>query len=424
MRFLPFPSGCLIMVALSLSVLACHSGDVLTSRTTARSITGLPRSLTAQEAQLVATNNEFAFALFKAVAESAGPDANVFISPLSVDIILGMAYNGAAGITQAQLQQVLGLSGMSLDQANNSYQSLIALLLQLDPTVTFALGNSVWYAQGYTPSPDFTNATRTYFGATVQELNFGSPSAPATIDQWVNNITHGRITNIAPEPIPPNTVVMLANAIYFDGKWATRFDPAQTTPAKFGLRTGDTTTVQMMSHAVPGWLAGDQGTTIAELPYGGGAFRMTIVSPQEPNGLDSLVPTLTSGKWSGWVALLNSALLDLHMPKFTIVYGRPLDDVLSSLGAPTVFCQSGNSDFGNMGPGTLCISTVMHKAFVNVDESGTEAAGASSAGDIDLCYTCFPSVVINHPFLFIIRERFSGTILFIGRVMDPAMTST
>ena len=412
----------LISLALmSGSVGGCRANDALSTPSGVVPITSLPRPLTPEEQQLVTANNAFAFKLFNAVSESAGPDANVFISPLSVAMTLGMAYNGSGGATQAQMQQVLGIEGMDVSQVNESYQSLIALLTHLDPNVTASIGNSIWYAQSFTPYSSFLNATGTYYSATVQSLDLSSAGAPALINQWVENATQGKILTIAPDPIPASAVMLLVNAIYFRGSWSKRFDPTRTQPSSFTMRTGDTTIVPMMSDAggVPGWWWGDLTTVdIADVPYGGDAFRMTIILPRKANAIDSVAPTLTNDTWNTWLSRLEATTIDLHLPRFTFAFGSPLNDVLGALGMPAAFCGSSGVDFSSMGPGSLCISDVMHKSFVDVNEDGTEAAGATS-GTMELSYADFPPVVVNHPFLFVIRERFSGAILFLGKVMNP-----
>ncbi len=408
---------------------ACHADDLLSNRAGPTSITSLPRALTSAETQIVAADNGFAFSLFREIARRANPDSNLFISPLSASMALGMAYNGAGGTTQTEMQQTLGLQGVTLDDVDRSYQSLIALLRGLDRHVTFTLGNSVWYDAAFTPLPAFLNATRTYFDATVQSLDFASATAAATINQWVSAHTGGKIPSIVPNPIPDSVVMYLLNAIYFKGDWANRFDQSRTRPAPFTLRTGDQTSVATMSlgrSTKLGYLA-DGNVTVVDLPYGGRAFSMTILLPSHPAAIDSLVPTLTGGRWNGWMAGLDSTTVqDVFLPKFTLVFGLKLNDVLSALGMPSAFC-GGPADFtrlANVAVGELCLSEVRHKAFVSVDEQGTEAAAATSDEFFDVCFSCGPpTVVINRPFVFVIRERFSGTILFMGRVMSPAAPS-
>jgi serine protease inhibitor len=391
-------------------------------------ITGLPRPLTQSETQLVQANNAFAFKVFQAIADAAGPDSNLFISPLSISMALGMAYNGAGAVTQTEMQHALALDGMTLDDVNRSNQSLIALLRGLDPRVAFTIANSVWYRQGFTLLPTFLSATRTYFAATVQGLDFSSPSAAPTINNWVSSATQGKIPAIVPDPIGNDVVAYLINAIYFKGSWVTRFDKSRTGPGGFYLRTGGTASVPTMSHGgeVPVRSSSNGGISIIDLPYGGGAFSMTILLPRDPGGIDSLVPALSGERWSAWRSALNAAtedtVPDLYLPKFVLTYGLSMKGVLVALGMPSAFDPNGAADFTRMAAlpaGALFISEVRHKATVDVNEEGTEAAGATSVEFV--VKGTHPSPLrVDRPFVFMIRERFSGTILFMGRVMNPA----
>jgi len=411
----------LLAIAGGILVVQCHEASL----TAPRSITALPRTLSAAETGLISADNRFAFSLFGEIARQTSPDSNLFISPLSAAMALAMAYNGAAGATQAEMQQVLQLDGMTLDDVDQSYRSLIGLLRGLDPQVAFTIANSVWYDPNpvYAPTPDYLATTRTYFDARVESLDFKSPSAAPTINAWVSDQTHGKIPTIVPDPIPPDAVAYLINAIYFKGSWTARFDKGLTRPGTFRLANGAAATVPMMTHghSVRVRYARAEGVTVLDLPYGGEAFSMTIVLPQVAGGIDSLVQGLTEERWRGWVAALDSGSLEVVMPKFTLTYGLTMNDVLRALGMPSAFCDAPHPDFTRLNPsGALCISDVRHKTFVDVNEEGTEAAAATS---VEISFTSLAAPLqVDRPFVFAIRERLSGTILFLGRVMNPAAT--
>jgi len=412
----------LLAIAGGMLVVQCHE----VSLTAPRPITALPRALSAAETGLISADNRFAFSLFGEIARQTSPDSNLFISPLSAAMALAMAYNGAAGATQAEMQQVLQLDGMTLDDVDQSYRSLIGLLRGLDPEVAFTIANSVWYDPDpvYAPTPDYLAATRTYFDARVESLDFKSPSAAPTINAWVSDQTHGKIPTIVPDAIPPDVVAYLINAIYFKGNWTARFDKSLTRPGAFRLANGAAATVPMMTHghAVRVGYARAEGVTVLDLPYGGEAFSMTIALPQDAAGIDSLVQGLSEERWRGWVAALDSGSFEVVMPKFALTYGLTMNDVLKALGMPSAFCDSWHPDFTRMNPtGALCITDVRHKAFVDVNEEGTEAAAATSVG-IGFTSIGPTLVMVDRPFVFAIRERLSGTILFLGRVMNPAAT--
>ncbi len=382
-------------------------------------ITHLPRDLTASETHLVAASNGFAFRLLQEVALRQSPDANVFISPLSVSMALGMTWNGAAGTTEQAMQSTLGLAGMSRDDINQSYRSLIDLLRGLDSKVAFTLANSIWYRQGFSFEPAFFDVTRTFFDAQVTGLDFGAPSAVQTINDWVNAQTQGKITEIV-DGIPLDVVMYLINAIHFKGDWVNRFDASLTRADSFTLADGSSVSVPMMGYAVPvpvrsAWV---DGALILDLRYGGGAYSMTIVLPPEGAAMDSVVAALASERWDGWIDALDSVTAGVRMPKFKLEFEDSLNGALTAMGMGIAF--SGAADFSRMSAGGgLYIDEVLHKTYVDVNEEGTEAAAVTSVSMVSSC--CGPPwYVIDRPFLFVIRERFSGTILFMGRIMNPA----
>jgi serine protease inhibitor len=385
-------------------------------------ITGLPRDLTGAEQELIQSDNAFGLKLFREIHAQEEPGVNLFISPLSVAMALGMTYNGAAGTTYEAMQETLELEGLSLEEANESYRSLIDLLRGLDSSVEFELANSIWYRQGYRVEPEFLDVNREYFDAEVTALDFSAPTAKATINGWVEDKTRGRIEEIV-ERIDALSVMFLINAIYFKGSWTAQFAEELTAEAPFYLAGGGQKNVEMMStaDAIDVSVYWERDVTVLDLPYGGRAYSMTIVMPAAGTDMASFVGTLDSGRWQAWVDGLSSSAYVVKMPKFTLEYGLKLNDVLKALGMEIAFVPGG-ADFTkiNPTPGLLYISEVRHKSFVDVNEEGTEAAAATV---VEIRETSAPSrVVIDRPFLFAIRERFSGTILFMGLIMDPTLT--
>jgi serpin B len=219
----------LIAVATAGLVMACEDGIGPDPRP--EPITDLPRELSIAEGKLIEADNRFAFKLFGEINEQEG-DTNIFISPLSVAMALGMTYNGAAGTTQAAMQEVLELQDMNLQEVNESYRGLIDLLRNLDPRVEFLLANSIWHRHAMTFEPEFLDLNRDYFDAEVTPLDFNDPSASQTINGWVNDKTNGRIPEIVPDPVPANIVMYLINAIYFKADWTHQFDKSRTEDAR------------------------------------------------------------------------------------------------------------------------------------------------------------------------------------------------
>ncbi len=383
-------------------------------------ITGLPRELSFAEEALIAADNTFGLKLFRAIRAAEPAGDNIFISPLSVAMALGMTYNGAAGTTQAAMQDALELQGLGIDEVNESYRGVIDLLADLDPSVKFLLANSIWYRQGFQVEANFLDVNRTYFDAEVQSLDFSSPNAAPTINGWVDQKTQGRIDKIVEPPIPNDVVMYLINAIYFKGDWTSKFDKSLTAPAPFTLANGSQKNVEMMSSgveiAVNVYFGSD--ATVLDLPYGGKAYSMTIVLPNAGQDIGALVASMDDQRWGTWIGGLSKSSYIVVMPKFTLRYELELKDVLSALGMGIAF-QPFDADFTkiNPTPGLLYISKVKHKTFVDVNEEGTEAAAVTS---VEVRETSVPTpIVVDRPFLFAIRERFSGTVLFLGLIMDP-----
>jgi serine protease inhibitor len=413
-----------IAVAALAAATGCRDSGPITSP-----ITTLPRDLTPSEAHLIAVGNDFAFRLFGEVARESSPGANLFISPLSVAMALGMTYNGAAGTTEVAMRDVLGLTGMSLGEVNRSYRGVIELLRGLDPRVNFTLANSIWSRQGFTFEQAFLDTCHVYFDAEVRELDFDSPNAAPTINGWVDDQTRGKITSIVPDVIPGYIVMYLINAVYFKGDWVTQFDRSRTAPGAFTLADGSVTTVPMMRYAHEAWVrtAGDADVQVLDLRYGGGAYSTTIVMPRDPAGMDALLAGLTGARWDAWMAALDSVRSGVVLPKFKLEYRLLMNDVLKALGMGVAFVPCDQIDVPDCADLTrmrsqrdLYLSEVVHKTYVDVNEEGTEAAGVTSVG-VGVT-SAPPEIAVDRPFLFAIRERFSGTILFLGRVMNPAAT--
>ncbi|MDH5644039.1 MAG: serpin family protein [Gemmatimonadota bacterium] len=383
-------------------------------------IQDLPRALSQAEMQVIEASNDFAFNLMKEVDGQDTTGGNLFISPLSVSMALGMTMNGADGNTRAQMENMLGFGGMSETQINEAYRDLIGLLLSLDPRVETNLANSIWYRDGWTFERTFLQTNLDYFDARVEALDFTDPNSVNTINGWVNQETRGKIPTII-ESIPGNMVMYLINAVYFKGSWVYEFDKDRTAEGPFFREDGTSTQVPMMSHAdeVDVLTLGTDVANILEMPYGGGAYRMTVVLPHENVGIDSVMAVLDSGTWNDWTGRLDSTRVTVVMPKFTFEYESNLNTVLQTLGMQDAF-NSSLADLSRMHASAgLFVSEVIHKTFVDVNEEGTEAAAATSVGIVETSLP--PQFAVNRPFLFAIRENFSGTILFIGKMMDPGL---
>ncbi len=375
-------------------------------------ITRLPRALSASEVEVIGASNRFAFGL---LAQANRPNENPFLSPLSASMALGMTMNGAAGETWNQMRDVLGFGGLSEEEINAAYESLLELLVGLDPSVETAIGNSVWTRQGFPVHADFLAAVRESFDAEVAELDFASPSASGRINGWVRDATNGRIEDIVPAAIPADIVMYLINAIYFKAPWTFRFDPSDTRDAPFHLDDGSTRTVPLMSLRRDIRYFGNDRFEAVDLPYGGSAFSMTIVLPQPDVRVDDVAASLDTATWQDMTGGFRERDIEVFLPRFRMAYERTLNDDLAALGMVDAFDH--RADLSRLSPvAGLWISSVRQKSWVEVNEEGTEAAAATVVTVVE---SAPPAFRADRPFLFFIRERLSGTILFAGKFASP-----
>ncbi|CAN5324049.1 serpin family protein [soil metagenome] len=382
-------------------------------------ITELPRPLTASEQEVITASNTFAFELFREINASE-PGANVFISPLSASMALGMTLNGARGETFDAMRGTLGFEGLTQHEVNASYRGLIDLLRGLDPQVEMLIGNSIWYRDPFPFHQAFFDTTSAYFDARVAGLDFTDPASVNVINDWVKESTDGKIESVL-DRIEPDDVMYLINAIYFKGDWTRQFDKQDTRDAPFYDGEGEqvVATIPMMHRRGPLLHARGPNFQAADLPYGNTAFSMMVILPDIGVPVDDVIASLDPQRWRDLTEDFSEANLEIYLPKFRLEYAKNLNDVLIALGMGPAF-DPRVADFNGMSPlgDALYISRVFQQTYVYVNEAGTEAAAATSVG---VGVVSLPPIFrVDRPFIFAIRERFSGTILFIGTVVQPA----
>ena len=381
------------------------------------------RELSSVEKTLVESDNSFGLKVFREINNDE-KNKNVFISPLSISMALGMTLNGANGATKEAMQSALELAGLSDQQINENYQSLIDLLVGLDPKVKFQIANSIWYRNTFAFKESFINLNKQYFYARVAGLDFTNPQSANIINSWVEENTNGKIKKIV-DQIDPQIVMFLINAIYFKGVWTYEFDKNQTQDDIFNLPDGSQKTVPMMVQSREfSYYASDQFQAV-DLPYGDELFSMTIILPDPQIDVNDFMAALSAENWNLWTGSFSETNGTLFFPRFKLEYEKLLNEVLKSLGMAIAFDQ-GQADFTRMfdkvGDMNLFIDKVKHKSFVEVNEEGTEAAAVTS---VEIGVTSIgpgSSFVmrVDRPFVFAIRENHSGTILFIGKILDPS----
>jgi len=369
--------------------------------------------------EVISAGNSFGFKFFNRIS-SIQKDSNVILSPFSVSMAFGMLLNGANGPTLDSLEQALGDAGMSLDDINNTYKNASTFLTTLDPNTTFQNANSIWYRFGFSVLPAFVNTNRIYFDAEVDSLDFNSSGAVQTINNWVNTKTNGKIRTVLEGAIPSDVLMYIINAIYFKGSWTNKFDSLATTNAPFTCTDGSKVSCKMMRQENTFAYYEDKIVQAVDLPYGNQSFSMTIVLPAAGTSINQFVSALTQDQWNAIISKLNSTDIILNMPQFKLEYSKSLNDDLKVLGMGIVF-DKGRADLSNINPARkLFVSDVFHKTYLSVSEQGTEAAAVTV---VDIRNTSANpekiNVKINRPFVFVIRENNSGTIVFIGKIVEP-----
>ena len=365
--------------------------------------------------ELTTANNQLGFKIFKELHKE-DTDKNIFISPLSISTALAMTLNGAVGQTFDDMQSTMELADLSQEEINQAYQYVLNALPLLDEAVDLKLANSIWHDLAFSANAEFLGLNEEFFKSEVAALDFKSPSAKDEINNWVKDNTDGLIKEIIKE-IPSGVVMYLINAIYFKGSWKEPFKEEETKDEDFILVDNSTTTVPMMAFEHKMELPYFSTATFqaVDLAYSDSIFSMSLFLPNTTADLDQIIDELETDSWENWINSFSDQEIVFSMPKFKMEYEKKLNDVLKQLGMEIAF-NGGQADFSNIGPGGLFISEVRHKSFVEVNEKGTEAAAVTSVAVTD---SAGGFVKLNRPFLFVIRENKTNSILFIGKMMNP-----
>jgi len=381
-----------------------------------------PRELNESEKGIASSDAMFSYTVFRETVSYDESAENVFISPLSISMALAMVLNGAEGETHNQIKETLGLAGLSDNEINENFLSLMNYLMTLDSSVSVNIANSVWYDENLEVKQTFLDKLQESFNTRGESLNFNDPASVNIINSWVSENTNGRIESIIDE-ISDEMVMFLINALYFKADWQRQFDPEDTREADFYLEDGSKTSVDMMNQSGDFATYFSEEVQMIELPYGDSLYVMSVLMPTNlDKPIDEFVEESVSPEnVSMWREGLRSTGRDVmvSLPKFELEYELSYNKILQSMGMELPFSES-EADFSGIAEPSaqnLFISDVKHKTFVAVDEEGTEAAAATSVG---IGVTSMPPAVeVNRPFVFIIHERTSGVNLFMGKVKNP-----
>lgn len=414
-------------VILRITLIACVCLGILQCSDTSLGPTGGGQQAITR-AELVAATNSFGLRLFReCVAER--PDSNVVVSPFSVSMALSMLLNGAVGNTRDAMLATLQIEGYSVKSSNEQHRDLMDILPALDPEVLFEIANSLWCDVNIEIKEAFIDSCETYFDAEVRDIDFLDPDAADTVNAWVAEKTHGRIPEIVGKPLPPMAIIGI-NAIYFLATWSHEFDPEHTCDDLFKRQNGSWVRCRMMKRPGPDpdpyvitqcdyEYYSDDDVKIVDLAYGDSLFSMTLFLPRKSVHVDTLIARLDAETWDTYIGNLQDCHGRVQMPRFEIRYSNILNDVLTQMGMGIIFTWA--ADFTGILDAHYPVGVVRHATYVQVHESGTEAAAVTiwniPTGIVPDCSNF--DMVLNRPFVFAIRERQTGTILFLGKVDDP-----
>lgn len=370
---------------------------------------------------VVNANNQFALDLYSKYKTQE--EGNIFFSPYSISTALTMTYEGAKGQTAEEMQKVFYFPKDEKIR-RPAFAKIYNEINKKDKKYTLNTANALWAQKDYQFLSEYFSTVEKYYGGKVVNLDFinDPEGSRITINNWVEDQTNDRIKDLIPAKIlGVDTRLVLTNAIYFKGDWVLKFDKSQTREENFKVSLTKTVKAQMMS------LTGEKAKfnyaetddlQILEMPYSGEELSMLVFLPKN-NNLQGLEQPLTLEKLNEWKNMLKEKKIDVYMPKFKFETKYFMAKDLAEMGMPTAF--SGAADFSGMtGRRNLYISKVIHQAFVEVNEEGTEAAGATAVIMNEKGAIMSTVLRADHPFIFLIQEKNTGNILFLGRVVDPS----
>jgi serine protease inhibitor len=377
----------------------------------------VPINLSANQISLISNENSFAIDIFKNILGKSPDNQNIMISPLSISTALSMTLNGSEGATRDAMLATLKLNGLTPASINSSYKDLTSALLGVDQRVLISIANSVWIENNFVVKKPFTDILTQYYTAEAKSFDVTDPKVPQLVNSWIESKTNGLIKNML-GTLDQKTVMLLINAIYFKGKWNSQFDKTKTLQESFYKQDGTSEQVPMMKQTSDFKIYNGDGFSMAEFPYGQGNFVMDVLLPDSKNGIGNLVSSVNLTNIQQWLNSMSKRSVELSFPKFKYGFKMELKDVLSGMGMTVAFSDA--ADFSDISDLPTKISFVLHQAFIETDEEGTEAAAATIVG---IGITSMPigpaEFKVDHPFLYMIRETTTNTILFMGKVTDP-----
>ncbi len=362
--------------------------------------------------------NSFAFKIFKEIWND-GPERNILVAPASISYALMMTLNGAEGETASAIKNVLELTGYSTEEINMEVHSLSKSVFDAGSGVNIKLANSVWFMDGLEIDKNFIERLNDYYRAESRQFKGSDPDVPAEINNWIEYKTDGMIRDMI-DKIDPSIIMMLINAISFEGLWTYEFDEDNTVDAPF-LTSGDRIRqVRMMKRTGDILICEGDGWDMAEIPYGDGRFAIDIILPDKGNGIDGILDAISDRSFNEWISKATTKQTALSLPRFSYGYKVEMKDMLTYMGMGIAFGEE--ADFTGISKKfPLSIDKVTHQTFIENTEKGTKAAATTIVGIKRISYAPEERFVFNadHPFVYLIRERAGNTIIFLGSVTDP-----
>lgn len=401
----------LISLTLVMLLFACNASD--DSANEVRNI-----DLDTKSAQLIEADNTFGLEIFQRI-RATSDEENLMISPLSISLALAMAYNGADNTTKAEMENAMKLNGLTSDQINNSYEMLVDALQSLDEDVVFEIANAIYYQEGFPVHQSFLDINQTVYKAEVESLQFG-PAAVKIINDWVADKTHDKIKEIIND-LSPDARMVLLNAIYFYGTWAKEFDEDGTKMNRFTKNDGTILEVPMMNKTDQLEYTTNEAFSAVKLPYGNGQYQMVVMRPADGITSTDLIGELSMDNWNEWASQFSEQdNIEVTMPRFKFGFKSELIKMLKEMGMLEAFTTA--ADFSKISSEKLFISDVIHKTYIDVNETGTEAAAVTAIVFETTSVGPGPEKIyftVDKPFVFAITEKDTNTILFIGEVQNP-----
>ena len=411
-------SAIVIIFAVLLFSVSCCSGITYIFRKTPEETKAnkeLDKIAESVDGTLVTLNTDFALSIFAELSDR-DENSNVFISPLSISLIMAMAYNGAENQTRKEITEVLQFNNFTDEQLNSAFNMLLLSMEDIDDMVEIYTGNSIWLGNNTDVEKDFEDAVKNYYNASIHIEDFNNPDTAVKINKWTSDATKGMFSNITSPDAIKDSVMCFINAIYFKGQWSDKFIPENTEEEDFFLTDRSTKKVQMMQNIEEYMYFEGDNFKMLRVPYGRNITAMYVILPDENVNINEFIRSLSTDLINEYIAYSEEVEVMLKLPKFNIEYeSADLAESLKNLGIKDAFIKD-RADFKRISK-QLFISQIGHKAIIEVNEEGTvAAAGGSFQGFLAERPVDF---IVNRPFVLLIRDDRTGNILFMGKILEP-----